>query len=453
MPIRRLVERLRSARLHRLAAAFGLVASIACGGSEGAERESAPVPAVEAVQARFGGLPLRERLTGSVQASGQVAIYPEATGPVVEVLADNGDFVRRGDPLVRIEPRGTIPQLAQARASIGVARAEAAQARSRLEELEAQLERTETLAEEQLVSQETLEAHRAQVAEARATHQAALAQVESARASVSERQEMVGQTVVRAPISGRVGQRNVEVGMRVDGQTPLFTIGRLEEMRVEVPVTQEMLAHIREGQAVELTSESLPDTVITATVSRISPFLEPGSFSAEVEIDVSNEEGTLMPGMFVTVEILYGESERATLVPKSALYENPATGQQGVYEIVPPDSIRLEVPEAGQRASLSEPLPARFRPVQVLAEGREMVGVDGVDRDAWVAVVGQHLLSGQGETEAASEARVRPVSWDHVLELQGLQRQDLLRQFMEKQQELGRQLADSIAAPADTSSR
>src|SRR5690606_35031815 len=95
--------------------------------------------------------------------------------------------------------------------------------------------------------------------------------------------------------------------------------GRIGNVRVEVPVTQDLLGRIRQGQRVEIRTQS-EQSAIVAEVSRISPFLAAGSFTAEVEIDVPNEDGRLLPGMFVTVDVYYGESDSATLVPASALY-------------------------------------------------------------------------------------------------------------------------------------
>ncbi len=438
------------------ATALALLAAAAlsaCGNAEGQENGDgrrgedgeATTPAVEAVQARYGALPLRERLTGTVRATGQVAIYPEASGLVTRVLVENGEAVREGQPLVYLKSETPQAQLGQAQASLQAAEAQAQQAQANLQELEAQFERTQALAQDSLVSQQELETQQAQLDAARASYQQAQAQVQAARAQTSERQESVSQTVVRAPINGRVGQRDVEVGMRVDGQTRLYTMGRLEEVRVEVPVTQDIIGRLQEGQTVELTAESLPDTVITAEISRISPFLEEGSFSAEAEIDAPNQGGLLRPGMFVTADVFYGESQRATLLPRSALYENPATGQSGIY-VAPSLGSEVQPEEPGEdgKAPLTPPVPTRFQSVEVLAEGSQLVGVRGVERGAWVVVVGQHLLSG-GE-DGPAEARVRPVSWSRIVDLQRLQRQDLLKQFMDKQQRLARQRADSIAA-------
>jgi len=426
----------------------------ACGLSEGQiPEDETPTPAVEAVQARYGPLPLRERLTGSVRAAGQVVIYPEVSGPVVEVLAQNGDQVSAGDPLVRIRAETSRSQLQQSQAGLASAGAQRRQAQATLDELEARYERSEQLAAEDFISQEEIESLRAQLESARAEVASAEAAVEMAEGALGESRESVRQTTVRAPISGRVGRRNAEIGMYVSGSTPLFTIGRVEQVQVEVSITQEMLARIAVGQTAEIRAESLADTVLTAEVSRVSPFIEPGSFSAGAEIDVDNPEGLLFPGMFVTVDILYGESEEATLVPKSAIYEDPGTGALGVY-VAP--SLGLEtqpvLPEGDERAPFTAPTPSEFQRVEVLAEGRHVVGVSGLEPDSWVIVVGQHLLSTQDPEVGDPQARVRPISWERLVELQGLQREDLLRQFMEKQRRVAQARLDSAEAASSAES-
>lgn len=415
----------------------------ACGGAaESSTPEDEAIPTVEAVEARFGALPLRDRLTGTVRARGQVAIYPEASGPIVEVLARNGQAVRAGDPLVRIRAETSRSELQSSEASLSSARAARQRAQTTLDDLQRRYDRAEPLAAENFISQEELETLRTQLETARAGLAQAEAQVQGAEADLTGSRESVRQTVVRAPIAGTVGRRNAEVGQYVTSSTPLFTIGRLDEMEIDVPITQEMLSRIRVGQTAEIRAESLPDTVILAEVSRISPFIEPGSFSAEVQIDVENPGAVLLPGMFVTVDVLYGESEQATLVPKSAIYEDPGSGMIGVYAM---PAIGLEVappPGDGEENVLppvTPPTLAQFQRVEVLASGRHVVGVSGLEPGSWVVVVGQHLLTSQDPAAGPPRARVRPVSWERLLMLQGLQREDLLRQFMEKQQRLARE--------------
>src|SRR5690625_6299261 len=77
--------------------------------------------------------------------------------------------------------------------------------------------------------------------------------------------------------------------MMVNTNTRLFTIGDLTRSKVTINLTERMLSYITTGQTVEITSENLPDTVLTAQITRISPFLGQGNFSTEAEIERSEE--------------------------------------------------------------------------------------------------------------------------------------------------------------------
>ncbi len=433
-------------QVDRTSALAVVLAVLACGAGCGGPAESAAagtppdgprvVPAVEVLAARTGRLPLSERLTGTVRATGEVAIYPQATGSIAEVLVQNGSRVARGDVLVRIRSVGTGAQVDQARSGLVVAQAAEREAEAILEQYESQYDRYASLGERGLVAADTVATLRSQVQAARASLARARAEVAQARGLIGERADVQAQSTVRAPIAGRVGQRNAEVGMRVDPQTPLFTIGRLETVRVEVPVSQDLLPTLAKGQRVEIVVPGRASPV-TAEVSRISPFLDNASYTAEVEIDVPNTDGTLVPGMFVSVDVFHGQTADATLVPVSALFTHPTTGERGVYiasASPPPGTAPVEgEATAGVR---SDPIDVTFRPVELLGEGRGVAGVDGVREGEWVVVVGQHLLAEQ-TASTAPRARPRAIAWNRVLELQRLQRGDLLESFMDRQQRLG----------------
>ncbi|MEM9593071.1 MAG: hypothetical protein AAGD06_02340 [Acidobacteriota bacterium] len=174
---------------------------------------------------------------------------------------------------------------------------------------------------------------------------------------------------------------------------------------------------------VRLASDAF-EPAIEASLTRISPFLSEGSFSTVGEIVVDNPEGKLRPGMFVTVDVLYGESEEATLVPSSALWEDPRTGETVIFVV--DTSSGAPGAELGAAA-----MPLERRTTSVQAEGRETVGVTGISPGEWVVTVGHQLLDGD-----SPEARVRAAPWERVLALQSLQEEDLLETFMDKQRRL-----------------
>lgn len=430
----------------------GLACSDSADSDADGRRGTASVPAVEVVRAQFGSLPLEYRVSGTVRSTNQVAIYPEISAPVVSVAVNTGDSVKEGDALVYLRDTQLSEQLQQAEAALRVTEAEAREADAVLREVKSRLDRTRQLAAKQFQSDQALESLSADVAAAEASQARAYARVIQDEAVVNERREELRKTIIRAPVTGSVGRRNVEVGMRVNPNSMLFVIGSLDMMRVEISVPDDMVGQIRAGQTVVIRSRALADSVIYSQISRISPFIEPGSFSAAAEIDVEAGEHGLRPGMFVTVDVLYGESVQATLVPTSALYEDPTTGELG---IVTAPSLGLEIPvevpesyDPDSPPTLLEATPMRFQPIEVLARGSGAAGVLGIDPDTWVVVVGHHLLDGIAAEQVS--ARTRTLTWERVNTLQDLQDEDLLRQFMAKQQRLSREVPDMESADADS---
>lgn len=392
--------------------------------------ENSNTPAVEAVQARYGSLPLSERLSGTVIANNQVSLFPEIMGKISKVHIQNGDFVEEGEPIVSLDDKQYQEQVQQARAELRINQARLKQAKARYSELEAQYRRTKQLSDQNLSSELEMETIQAQMSSAEADVELAEAQLEQAQSNLEEQKEMLSRTVIRAPISGTVGQRNAEVGMQVSSSTRLFTIGDLENLRVEVVLTGEMLNDVEVGQTAQIQVGVTPNQFIEAKLSRISPFLNNITRSTEAEIDVTTKSNRLRPGMFVPVDILYGESEQATLVPTSAIYADPNTGEEGVFvasalgsEIEPAEQIDPDNPPP-----LTEATEIQFKPVTVIAAGRMEVAIGDIDPGTWVITVGQNLLSG-----GRGQARVRTSSWNRIMALQGMQRQDLLENVLDLQ--------------------
>lgn len=397
---------------------------VACGGEPDAAPERG-VPLVEAVEARSGGLPQSERVSGRVKAANQVAIRAEVEAPIVEVYVRSGEQVAKGQPLVRHRDDELRQQLSQAAANVQLAEASAREAQARVRELGAQVSRTRALAEEKLISAVDLETLEAQVAGARASADQAVARIAQARATEQERRSALAKAILRAPVAGYVGQRNAEVGMLAGRDTLLFILGDPSELIVEIPLTQEMVGRVQKGDPVVIAGATRSE------ISRISPFLESGAFSTIAEIDVTSAGSRLRPGMFVPVEVLYGESESATLIPLSALWEDPQNGTDGVFVV-------------GAPADGDAPQPVSHRNVEIVGQGHGMAGVRGVEPGEWVVTNGQHLLA----RDQAKVARVKRATWERVVQLQTLQREDMVEDFLAMQQRIAR---TSGAVPPDSS--
>lgn len=411
-----------------------LIAFSACSSGEESNvdnfGEEQVFPAVEAVEARFGSLPLEERLSGVVEAANQIDLYPRISAPVQEVYVQDGDQVQQGDLLIKLDGSDLQEQLRQAEANLRITLAQQRQARAELNEAESQMRRQQVLNERDLSSELEMERVQALLESAEANFELAEARVEQAESSVEEQKQQLSRTEIRAPISGTVGQRSVEPGMLVNTGSSLITIGDLTRSTISVNLTERMMQYIEPGQTVRIFSENLGDTVITAELSRISPFLGAGSFSTTAEIDVINDNMALLPGMFVNVDVLYGESEQATVIPLSSIYRNPRTGESGVYIATGYglESDLMSTPENTNNdlPNLSSPVDTEFRSINVIAKGRDTAGVEGINPGEWVVTVGQNLLA----RDRRDIARIREVSWNQIIAMQQMQPQDLLMEIM-----------------------
>lgn len=416
-----------------------LIASLsACSGSEDNSQnrgdQNSVIPSVEAVQARYGSLPLVERFSGNVRSENQVPLYPEISGTVEQVFVKNGEYVEKGEKLVQLNTNVLEKQLQQAEAGYKINNAQLKQSKAQLAEIESEFKRTKQLEEKDLTSDVEVEQIQAQLLSAEANVELAEARLEQAASLVEERKDELDKAIIRAPISGTVGQRNAEVGMQANTGSQLFLIGDLTKLKVEIILTENMLNRIQVGQSARILVENSEgqQVPINAKLSRISPFLNEVSRSTEAEIDVDNVNGLLRPGMFVPVDVFFGESEQATLIPVSALYTDPTSGDQGVFIASSLGSEIEPVSDSSNNGSnrprsMTEPTPVQFKPVDVIAEGRMELGVEGLESGQWIVTVGQDLLS-----EGRTQARIRTMSWEKIFQLQQLQREDLLKEIMQE---------------------
>lgn len=384
------------------------------------------LPTVEAIQARYGTLTEQERLTGTARARNQTNIYSEVNGPIVAVLVNDGDLVEEGEPLVRIRDTEYRERMKQAIAGAEVAAARVKQTEASLYRVEAQLRRIQTLSDRGLTSTLELETAQADVLTAQADLDMAQALYRQAQAYASEQTNALSNTVVKAPISGIVGNRMAEVGQQATNNTPLFAIGDPNEMRVRVVLTERMLGKISTDTQVILSSDAIPELRVESRISRILPFLNPVTHTTEAEIDVHQTNGLLRPGMFVTVDLIYGNSGPTTLLPNSALYQHPRLGFTGVYhvETATEEDEGANSLKAGDKRLAS----VHFKPVEVVSRGRVVSGVTGVDPDSWTVTVGQYLLASRDN----GKATIHATDWNHILEMQTMENRDLLQTILEQ---------------------
>lgn len=399
---------------------------VSCSEEQTDETDLSESVTVEAVEQRIGALPLVHRATGELRARNQVDIYPEISARITEIMVNDGDRVTEGDTLLRFRDAAVREQLNQAEYDHQIAQAQLRQSEAELRRLQAQFERVKELQERELETELELETLQADIDAAEASVDLSRSQMERAASQVEEQKSNLENTVIQSPVSGVVGGRNAEVGQRVDTGTQLFRVGDTDNMRARVMLTERMSTLIEPGNRAEIITSDGQNNPAEATVERISPFLDPVTHTTTAQLNVEQNRAGLQPGMFVTIDIFYGETDQTTLIPKTALYDHPVEGETGIYLA---DMSMLErefefedEADAQPRRVSPSPVPVRFVPVNVIAEGRGVAGIEDIgDPDHWVVTIGQNQLA-EWERE---EAFIREETWEKVMELQNMQARDM----------------------------
>lgn len=298
----------------------------------------------------------RVTASGDIVAWNEVVVGAETGGlTAVRVLVDEGAWVRQGQPLVRMNDDLLRAQVRQQEASVAAARATQAQA-------DAALARARELRGRGYLAQAGLDT-------AIANQATAAAQVSAAEAGLSEVRTRLGQTIVRAPVSGLVASRKVVQGQIVAPGTELFRIvrdGRLE-LNAEVPETQ--LAQVRAGMPATILSDQLGE--VRGTVRIITSQVDVQSRVGMARIALSSAGG-FRPGMFARGVINVGEQPALTTPGQAVVYRD---NKPGVFVLGAQSTVR-------------------FRPIVIGARTRDTVEVaEGLTAGERIVVQGAGFLA------------------------------------------------------------
>jgi RND family efflux transporter MFP subunit len=245
---------------------------------------------VKTTVARSGEAGQTLALPGTLQGFQQAPIAARAAGYVRRWTKDIGSHVAKGEVLAVIESPEVDQQLSQAEAARQQAAASLALAKSTVE-------RWEALRRKDVVSQQELDERRSGATQAAANLAAADANVQRLR-------QLQGFTRVMAPFDGVITRRNVEVGDLVDSSgKALFMLTQMDPLRIYVNVPQSYAQLVRAGQKVVVTQAELRGRTFTGEVARSAGAIDPATRTMQVEINLPNRDGALLPGAYVQVDL------------------------------------------------------------------------------------------------------------------------------------------------------
>ncbi|MEJ2312882.1 MAG: efflux RND transporter periplasmic adaptor subunit [Gemmatimonadales bacterium] len=277
------------------------VLAAACGQSPASES----VPEFQTAVAEVRSLVSSVVATGTIEPIRIIDVKSQASGEILELPVELGDFVRQGQLLVRINPRDVRNEFDQMEADLEVARA-------RLQIAERRLARTQSLYDSSVVTADELETQLLEHANARAA-------LVRARANLELATDRLNDVVVRAPIDGTVVERQIEAGQivtstrEVTGGTLLMRMADLSEVQVRTLVDETDIGSIETGLPAEITVEAYPDRTFRGTVLKIEPqaVVDQSVTMFAVLTRIVNEQNLLRPGMNSDVEIVIGRRDAA----------------------------------------------------------------------------------------------------------------------------------------------
>ncbi|MCU4178559.1 efflux RND transporter periplasmic adaptor subunit [Bosea sp. BH3] len=263
------------------------------GGQEARASAVAPRAAVPVEVANVEQMTVKEEVEalGTLAADEAVVIAPEIAGRVVSLGFKEGEPVKAGQALVKLDTAILDAELKQAQADLGLAR-------------------------------DTHERMRALIARGTGTQVAvdeSGAKLASAEARVELGKAKLAQSNILAPFNGVVGLRSVGVGDYVSVGKPLITLTNIDPIKIDFRVPETFLSRLRVGQAVSMRVDAVPDRSFTGKTYAIDPVLDVNGRAIRLRASIPNPDLVLKPGLFARLFITIDQRENAIVIPEMAV--------------------------------------------------------------------------------------------------------------------------------------
>ena len=232
---------------------------------------------------------------GNLRASKQASLSAEIGGLVTAIHFTSGGKVKAGAPLVELNAAPLKAQLAQLEAQAALAKLN--------------LKRDQEQLKVQAVSQAVVDTD--------------AATLKGLQAQIAAQKALIAQKTIRAPFSGRLGIRQVDLGQYLAAGTPVVTLQKLDPMELDFTVPQNQIDLVRLGMNAAVATSAVPGETYTAKVTAIEPQVDTNTRNLKVRARVPNPKGALLPGVFATARLDEGEAREYVTLPNAAVAYNP----------------------------------------------------------------------------------------------------------------------------------
>ncbi len=262
---------------------------------------------------------------GTVEAVNGVTVSTDLPGIVEKITFESGREVRAGDPLVKLDTKQEEAQLKSAEARLQLAKSN--------------LDRQKGLLQKKVSAQSDFDTSEAEYKEA--------------GASAAEIQAMIERKLIRAPFTGVLGIRQVNLGQYMKSGDPVVPLQSLDPIYVNFSLPQQRLKDLSVGRDLEVRADGLPDEKFAGKVTSVNAVIDEATRNVLVQATLSNPEQKLHPGMFVTVEVYLPAEEKVLALPSTAINYAPYGDSVYVIEKMKDadgkeyDGVRQQIVELG----------------------------------------------------------------------------------------------------------
>ena len=337
-------------------------------GENGDEEEATPVP-VEVAIVTTGDAIAAYSGTAALEAEQEAMVVAKVAGEVIAIAVEEGDLVKAGQVLARLDGDRLRLELARAGAN--------------LKKLEQEYQRNVDLYDKGLVSSGAYEGLKYELEALRSAYR--LAKLE------------LDYTTIRAPIEGVIAERHIKLGNTITVNSPAFLITDLDPLLAYLHLPERDFSKLKPDQPATVEVDALPGQTYVARVERVSPVIDPNSGTFKVTIEVPDESASLKPGMFGRFNIEYDRRSDTMLVPRAAMLRDD--DQTSIF-VVENDIAKRRTVTTGYSSGTNLEI------IDGLKAGEEIivVGQAGLSDGNPVRVVNRTAEDGDGQDEAETES-------------------------------------------------
>jgi membrane fusion protein (multidrug efflux system) len=309
-----------------------------------------PVFAVQAIVVEARRQPISESLSlvGTLAANESVELKSETDGTVEEILFNEGQEVKQGDLLVRLDESKVSAAAAEAEANFKLS--------------QANFDRAKQLYRDHLIAQQEFDQ--------------AAAQFQANQAGLDLKKRQLKDARIYAPFEGTMSSREISPGQVISKNTMLTWLVDLDPVKAEVTVPERYVSKLAVGQNIDVTVAAYPGRTFTGEVFFVAPFLDPVMRTALVKARIANPKRELKPGMFANLNLTLKLEEQAVVIPESSVI--PSGDGNVIYVLDESDAAQIRPVKLGIRqAGLVEIVSGLQGGERVVAEGTQKIRPGG----------------------------------------------------------------------------